>query len=39
MLGQPIILDRILREGAYTPSYVAGKKSGINYLEVNQKAQ
>lgn len=39
MLGQPIILDRILREGAFTPSYVAGKKSGINYLEVNQKAQ
>ena len=39
MLGQPIILDRILRDGAYTPSYVAGKKNGINYLEVNQTAR
>ena len=34
MLGYPLFLDRILREGEYTPSYVAGKIEGLNYLEV-----
>ena len=37
MLGYPMFVDRILREGEYTPSYVAGKTEGINYLEVNQQ--
>lgn len=36
MLGYPLFVDRILRAGEYTPSYVAGKIEGLNYLEVNQ---
>ena len=35
MLGYPMFVDRILRGEEYTPSYVAGKTEGINYLEVN----
>ena len=35
MLGYPLFVDRILRDGQYTPSYVAGKIDGLNYLEVN----
>lgn len=35
MLGYPLFVDRILRAGEYTPSYVAGKTAGLNYLEVN----
>ncbi len=36
MLGYPLFLDRILREGSYTPSYVAGKTEGLNFLEVSR---
>ena len=36
MLGYPLFVDRIMRAGEYTPSYVAGKIEGLNYLEVNQ---
>ena len=35
MLGYPLFIDRILRGGEYTPSYVAGKTKGLNYLEIN----
>jgi len=35
MLGYPLFVDRILRAGEYTPSYVAGKVEGLNYLAVN----
>ncbi len=34
MLGYPLFVDRIKRAGEYTPSYVAGKVEGLNYLEV-----
>ena len=36
MLGYPLFVDRILRAGEYTPSYVAGKIDGLNYLEVGR---
>jgi len=35
MLGYPLFVDRILRGGEYTSSYVAGKVEGLNRLEVN----
>ena len=35
MLGYPLFVDRILREGEYTPSYVAGKIDGLNCLKIN----
>jgi len=35
MMGYPLFVDRILRNGAYTPSYVAGKMNGLNYLELD----
>ncbi|MGN1215041.1 MAG: hypothetical protein ACI4TJ_02225, partial [Candidatus Cryptobacteroides sp.] len=34
MLGYPLYLTRIFREGEYTPAYVAGKKDGLNQIEV-----
>ena len=34
MLGYPLFVDRIKRAGEFTPSYVAGKVEGLNYLEV-----
>lgn len=34
MLGYPMFIDRILRDGEWTPSYVAGKKDGLNLLSV-----
>lgn len=34
MLGYPLYLTRIFREGEYTAAYVAGKKEGLNQIEV-----
>ena len=34
MLGYPLYLARIFREGEYTPAYVAGKRDGLNLVEV-----
>ena len=36
LLGYPLFLDRILRDGAWTPSYVAGKRNGLTVLEKNE---
>lgn len=35
MIGYPLYISRVLRNGEYTPSYIAGKSSGINSLKVN----
>ena len=32
LLGYPLFIDRIWRDGAWTPSYVAGKWEGLNLL-------
>ena len=37
MMGQPLFLGRILRDGTRTPSYVAGKKDGLTLLEILRK--
>lgn len=34
IVGYPLYISRILRNGAYTPSYVAGHQNGINLLKV-----
>ena len=34
IVGYPLYISRILRNGEYTPSYVAGKQDGINLLKV-----
>lgn len=34
MKGYPLYLSRILRDGDYTPAYVAGMNSGLNLIEV-----
>ena len=34
IVGYPLFISRILRDGAYTPSYVAGQIDGINLLKV-----
>ncbi len=34
ILGYPMFVDRILRDGQWTPSYVAGKTDGLNILEI-----
>ena len=34
IMGYPLYISRILRDGEYTPSYVAGKQDGINLLKV-----
>ena len=34
MKGYPLYLSRILRNGDYTPAYVAGMNSGLNLLEI-----
>ncbi len=31
--GYPLYISRILRNGEYTPSYIAGRKGGINHLK------
>lgn len=33
MLGYPLYISRILREGQYTPSYIAGAADGLTILE------
>lgn len=33
MLGYPVHISRILRNGEYTPSYTAGREDGINLLK------
>ena len=34
IVGYPLYISRILRDGKYTPSYVAGQIDGINFLRV-----
>lgn len=34
MVGYPLYISRILRNGEYTPSYIAGKSGGISILKV-----
>ena len=34
LVGYPLYISRILRDGEYTPSYVAGQQGGINLLKV-----
>ena len=34
IVGYPLYISRILRDGKYTPSYVAGQLNGINLLKV-----
>lgn len=34
IIGYPLYISRILRDGQYTPSYVAGQQGGINCLKV-----
>ena len=34
ILGYPLFITRILRDGEYTPAYVAGQEEGINLLTV-----
>ena len=36
IVGYPLFISRILRNGAYTPSYVAGQIDGINLLKVEK---
>lgn len=31
--GYPLYISRILRNGEYTPSYIAGRQGGINHLK------
>ena len=33
MMGYPLYISRILRDGEYTPSYIAGMQNGLNLLE------
>ena len=30
----PLVISRIMRDGEYTPSYIAGQQGGINYVKV-----
>ena len=34
IVGYPLYISRILRNGEYTPSYVAGRQNGLNLLNV-----
>lgn len=34
ILGYPLFISRILRDGKYTPSYIAGQNGGINMLNI-----
>lgn len=34
IIGYPLYISRIFRDGQYTPSYVAGQQGGINCLKV-----
>lgn len=32
-MGYPLVVPRILRDGKYTPAYIAGRNGGINHLK------
>ncbi|MGN0188584.1 MAG: hypothetical protein ACI395_03630 [Candidatus Cryptobacteroides sp.] len=34
MMGYPLYISRILRDGEYTPAYLAGMNGGLNLLEI-----
>ena len=34
IIGYPLVISRILRDGEYTPSYIAGKQGGINRINI-----
>lgn len=34
IIGYPLCISRILRNGEYTPSYIAGRQQGINLMKV-----
>jgi len=36
MMGDPLILSRILRKGEYTSSFIAGRKGGLRFLKVEK---
>lgn len=36
ILGYPLFISRILRDGEYTPSYIAGQHGGINMLDIEE---
>ena len=35
ILGYPLVISRVLRNGAYTPSYIAGRQGGLTIVEIN----
>lgn len=35
MKGYPLFIPRILRDGAYTPAYIAGNNGGLTLLRIN----
>ena len=37
IVGYPLYISKILRDGEYTPSYVAGRNNGISLLKVEAK--
>ena len=37
ILGHPLYISRVLRDGEFTPAFVAGRQSGINTLSVDLK--
>lgn len=36
IIGYPMVISRILRNGEYTSSYIAGQQGGISYMKVNE---
>lgn len=34
MIGYPLLVNYIIRDGSSTPSYIAGKIKGLNYMEL-----
>jgi hypothetical protein len=37
IIGYPLYISRILRDGEYTPSYVAGCNKGISHMKIEAK--
>lgn len=35
ILEYPLVISRILRDGEYTPSYIAGQQGGINLMKID----
>ena len=35
ILEYPLVISRILRDGAYTSSYIAGQQGGINLMKID----